>query len=130
MTILTLNIIALFSLPLEVPTKATSFLWVIPIGLTISMVCKALKMEEIKLWPFVREVMLLFSSEATAQQVAVPAFLTLDRRFGRRWHGQLTGPPSALIQWAAAQALEDVEIGPPSLESLFRTYYRVPEEAA
>ncbi len=60
MTILTMNIIALFSTPLDVPTTATSFLWVIPIGLAISMVCKALKMEQIKPWPFVREVMLLF----------------------------------------------------------------------
>ena len=47
-------------MPLEVPTKATSFLWVIPIGLAISVVCKALKMDRIKPWPFVREVLLLF----------------------------------------------------------------------
>jgi ABC-2 type transport system ATP-binding protein len=77
-----------------------------------------------------REVTLLFASEETAQQVSVPAFLTLDGRFGRRWHGELTGPPSALIEWAATQALEDLEIGPLSLENLFRTYYRPAEETA
>ena len=74
-----------------------------------------------------REVTLLFSADDTAQRVPVPEFLALDSRVGRRWHGALTGPPSVLIQWAAAQSLEDLEIGPPSLENLFRTYYRVPE---
>ena len=77
-----------------------------------------------------REVTLVFSADETAQRVPVPAFLALDSRVGRRWHGELTGPPSVLIQWAAAQSLEDLEIGPPSLENLFRTYYRVPEETA
>jgi ABC-2 type transport system ATP-binding protein len=76
-----------------------------------------------------REVTLLFSTEETAQQVPVPEFLALDSRYGRRWHGELTGAPSVLIQWAAAQLLDDLEIGPPSLENLFRAYYREPEEA-
>jgi ABC-2 type transport system ATP-binding protein len=77
-----------------------------------------------------REITVVFSNDEAAQRVPVPAFLTLDSRCGRRWHGQLTGPPSLLIQWAAAESLEDLEIGPPSLENLFRTYYRVPEETA
>ena len=70
-------------------------------------------------------VTLLFADDAAAQRVPVPTFLTLASRIGRRWHGELTGPPSVLIQWAAAMQLEDLEIGPPSLENLFRTYYRV-----
>ena len=77
-----------------------------------------------------REVTLVFSDDETARRIAVPAFLTLDSRYGRRWHGELASSPSALIQWAAAQSLEDLEMGPPSLENLFRTYYRLPEETA
>jgi len=75
-----------------------------------------------------REITLLFASDEAAREAAVPDFLTLDSRAGRRWHGELTGPPATLIRWAAGQSLEDLEIGPPSLENLFRTYYRVPEE--
>lgn len=77
-----------------------------------------------------REVTLVFAAEEAARQLSVPGFLALDARYGRRWHGILTGPPSALLQWAAAQPLDDLEIGPPSLEHLFRSYYRVPEETA
>ncbi len=75
-----------------------------------------------------REVTLVFSDIALAQQTPVPSFLAVDSRIGRRWHGELTGPSSALIQWAAALPLTDVELGPPSLDSLFRTYYQLPQE--
>ena len=76
------------------------------------------------------EVTLVFSEIALAQQIPVPSFLALDSRIGRRWHGELTGPSSALIQWAAALPLADVELGPPSLDSLFRSYYELPRETA
>jgi ABC-2 type transport system ATP-binding protein len=77
-----------------------------------------------------RAITVVFSDEQAAERAAVPSFLTLDFRSGRRWHGELTGEPSELIQWAAAQALDDLEIGPPSLESLFRRYYRFSAETA
>ncbi len=77
-----------------------------------------------------REITVVFSSDDAARQVPAPAFLALDSRRGRRWHGELTGAPSLLIQWAAEHAVEDLQMGPPSLESLFRAYYRVPEETA
>jgi ABC-2 type transport system ATP-binding protein len=77
-----------------------------------------------------RAVTLLFADDEAAQCVSVPAFLTLTSRIGRRWHGELNGPPSALIEWAAARKLDDLEIGPPSLENLFRAYYRLPEGPA
>ena len=60
----------------------------------------------------------------------MPHFLALDSRLGRRWHGELIGPSSALIQWAATMPLADMELSPPSLNSLFRTYYRLPPETA
>ena len=77
-----------------------------------------------------RAVKLLFSDEADAQQIPAPPFLMLSSRLGRRWVGEFVGPPAALIDWASTLKLEDLEIGPPSLESLFRSYYCLPEEPA
>lgn len=50
----------LFREPLSVPTNVWSQLWAIPICLCIAVVYKAVKLDEIKLKPFVREVSLLF----------------------------------------------------------------------
>jgi len=52
----------LFSQPLDIPTSALSFLWTLPICLSIALVYKALKLETIELRMFVREVALLFST--------------------------------------------------------------------
>lgn len=60
MTMLTTSILALFSMPLDVPTKAISLLWVLPVGLAISLVYKSVKLEDVKISVFVREVMFLF----------------------------------------------------------------------
>jgi ABC-2 type transport system ATP-binding protein len=74
-----------------------------------------------------RSVTLLFRDQETADGVNPPAFLKLSSRVGKRWHGELAGPTPPLIQWASQQPLEDIEIGPPNLESLFRRFYRRPE---
>ena len=50
----------LFSQPLYVPTNALSLLWALPICLSIAVVYKAIKLETIRPWIFVREVLLLF----------------------------------------------------------------------
>lgn len=60
MTMLTTSILALFSMPLDVPTKAISLLWVLPVGLAISLVYKSVKLEDVNIGVFVREVILLF----------------------------------------------------------------------
>lgn len=51
---------ALFVAPQRIPTTASSFLWALPICLSIALVYKALKLEEITPKHFVREVSLLF----------------------------------------------------------------------
>jgi ABC-2 type transport system ATP-binding protein len=43
---------------------------------------------------------------------------------------ELTGASAAFLQWAAVQNFEDVMIGPPALEVLFRRYYDLKVEVA
>lgn len=50
----------IFSQPLEIPTRAISLLWALPICLTIALVYKALKLETFRFSTFLREVVLLF----------------------------------------------------------------------
>jgi hypothetical protein len=52
----------LFTLPLEVPTRAVALLWALPICLSIALVYKALKLETFTLGVAVREVLLLFAT--------------------------------------------------------------------
>jgi ABC-2 type transport system ATP-binding protein len=58
-----------------------------------------------------------------AADVKPPPFLTVDERRNRTWDGSLTGETPQLVQWAAKQPIEDVTIGHPDLDSLFRRYY-------
>lgn len=46
-----------------------------------------------------------------------------DRGRGQTVHLELHGVASSFIQWAAAQSFQDIIIGPPSLDVLFRKYY-------
>ena len=74
-----------------------------------------------------REVIVRFHNEEAARSNP-PDFLRLESRFGREWKAALIGPTPRLIAWAATQPLEDMSVSPPSLESLFRSYYRTAEE--
>jgi len=77
-----------------------------------------------------RTVKLLFTNEHAAARTDVPHFLTRVSCAGRTWACELDGPSQPLVRWAAQQPLEDLEIGPPDLESLFRKFYRSPEGGA
>lgn len=71
-----------------------------------------------------RTVELVFHDEPAAAAAAMPNFLQSCRRRGRTWLGELDGPSRPLVQWAAEQqAIDDVAISQPDLESLFRKYY-------
>ena len=59
-----------------------------------------------------------------AADVDPPPFLTIDERRTRTWDGSLTGQTPQLVRWAATQPIEDLTIGHPDLDSLFRRYYR------
>ncbi len=74
-----------------------------------------------------RLVKLIFRDEDTATRVQLPDFLQLVRRDGRQCDCELDGLTPPLIAWSAHQALEDISIGQPDLDSLFRKYY-LPQE--
>ena len=75
-----------------------------------------------------RFVVLRFRSDAPS--IEPPDFLNIEQRIGQTWRCELTGTTPQLVAWAAGQPLEDLEVSPPSLESLFRRYYQFEEESA
>lgn len=52
-----------------------------------------------------------------------PPFLEVRDRGERSWSATLRGPVGELLRWAAGQSLDDMTVGHPDLESLFRGYY-------
>ena len=56
------SLLALFTEPMYLPTTPASLLWVIPICLSVSLVYKAIKIEEFRPGIFVREVAFLFGT--------------------------------------------------------------------
>jgi ABC-2 type transport system ATP-binding protein len=52
-----------------------------------------------------------------------PEFLTLEARDGRVWQGVLAGPVEPFVAWLAGRAIDDVSIGRPDLERMFRRFY-------
>jgi ABC-2 type transport system ATP-binding protein len=70
-----------------------------------------------------REVVIRWTSIAEAGQ-APPAFLELQHHDGRNWSCLLAGTAMDLVRWAATQPIEDMTIGRPDLEVLFRRYYQ------
>jgi ABC-2 type transport system ATP-binding protein len=52
-----------------------------------------------------------------------PGYLKLTSRESRLWKGRLEGPVKQLIDFLADKSIEDLHIGRPDLESLFRRFY-------
>jgi len=57
-----------------------------------------------------------------------PAFLKLARCDGSVWQGTLEGPAHRLISFLADRPVEELTIGRPDLESLFRRFYQQRKE--
>jgi ABC-2 type transport system ATP-binding protein len=70
-----------------------------------------------------RAVTLVFKRGADAEAVSPPPFLTVHDRRDRQWRATLDSFSTDLVEWAAAQPLADITIGPPDLGRLFRQYY-------
>ena len=70
-----------------------------------------------------REVTIRWKDHAEAAQ-DVPPFLELQERDGEKWTCFLSGSAPELVQWAASRQIEDLSIGRPDLEVLFRRYYQ------
>ena len=75
-----------------------------------------------------RMVQLVFRDAETAARVQLPDFLKLSRRDDCQCDCELVGPTPPLIAWAGHQAIEDISIGQPDLESLFHKFYESPLE--
>jgi ABC-2 type transport system ATP-binding protein len=75
-----------------------------------------------------RSVRLVFNSVDEARNAVVPEFLSVIDHSGRQWQCELSGTAPRLATWAATQPLEDMIIGPPDLETLFRRYYQANAE--
>jgi len=74
-----------------------------------------------------RTVVIQFADDGADGQL--PPGLRLVSREGSRGVYQLDGPTPDLIHWADRQAVEDISISPPDLESLFHQYYQETPEA-
>ena len=61
--------------------------------------------------------------ESGAGTAEPPPELTLIEREPLLWHGHIDGPLEPFIQWLAGRPIEDLNIGRPDLESLFRHFY-------
>ncbi len=70
------------------------------------------------------EVMIRWKDAGAGATVQPPAFLSLRQRDGATWHGALDGPVGPLADWLAGKPIEDLAVGRPDLESLFRRYYQ------
>ncbi|NIM33853.1 MAG: hypothetical protein GTN60_21280 [Pseudomonas stutzeri] len=66
--------------------------------------------------------MIRWAAEAPPSEA--PPFLEVQERHDRTWEGVLRGPVPEFLEWTGGLPLEDLSIGPPDLESLFRLYYR------
>ena len=70
-----------------------------------------------------RQVTILWAAEAKTAKIDVPAFLEIDEPHDRLWRGNLNGPVPQLLGWIHGRPVEDLTIGHPDLDSLFRRYY-------
>src|SRR5207249_643735 len=59
---------------------------------------------------------------SAAAALAPPDFMKLTRRDGAVWAGRLTGPVQRLVEFLAGKPVEDLAVGRPDLESLFRRF--------
>jgi ABC-2 type transport system ATP-binding protein len=76
-----------------------------------------------------QDVTIRWQNESHAIKLTPPAFLKLTRREGATWQGTLDGPAHRLVDFLAGQPVEELSIGRPDLESLFRRFYQQSKEA-
>jgi ABC-2 type transport system ATP-binding protein len=69
------------------------------------------------------DVTIRWKEEVLTNSFLPPAFLKLTRHEGTVWQGRLDGPVQTLVEFLAGKPIEDLRIGRPDLESLFRRFY-------
>ncbi len=74
-----------------------------------------------------RQVVIDWADRDTCMRQSAPDCLKINQREHRRWKATLVGEPRNLLKWGAEQPLDDLTIGAPDLETLFRRYYETGE---
>lgn len=69
------------------------------------------------------EVTIRWKGVADGETIIPPDFLRLTTRQGTLWTGMVDGPVERLIGWLAHHPVQDLAIGRPDLETLFRRFY-------
>ncbi len=69
------------------------------------------------------EVVIRWKDPSQARTLAAPGFLQQVRRDDSTWTALLEGPVDELIRWLAPHAIDDLTVGRPDLETLFRRFY-------
>jgi ABC-2 type transport system ATP-binding protein len=70
------------------------------------------------------DVVIRWKNQSNGLNIIPPAFLRLTTREGSVWRGSLDGPVGPLLEFLAGKAVEDLTIGRPDLETLFRHFYQ------
>jgi len=69
------------------------------------------------------EVTIRWKDKSDGLNFTPPAFLKLTTREPSYWQGSLDGPVGGLLQFLGGKQIEDLTIGRPDLETLFRRFY-------
>ncbi len=74
-----------------------------------------------------RRLVTMHLPEGTSAEASLPERLTITRSTGSLWTCAWEGPAAELIAWAHQHGVRDMTIGPPDLETAFRSYYQEPQ---
>ena len=75
-----------------------------------------------------RQIRLRWGNGYPTEGTTSPPFLQVEKRDGREWQCVLSGSIQQFVQWAANQSLDDLTIGPPDLDTVFRRFYQKEKE--
>ena len=75
-----------------------------------------------------RQIRLRWGNGYPTDGTTSPPFLQVEKREGRDWQCVLSGSIQQFVQWAAKQPLDDLTIGPPDLDTVFRRFYQKEKE--
>jgi beta-exotoxin I transport system ATP-binding protein len=70
------------------------------------------------------DVMIRWKNHTDGLGIRPPAFLKLTTQEASVWQGSLDGPVSGLLEFLAGKPVEDLAVGRPDLETLFRRFYQ------
>jgi len=71
-----------------------------------------------------RSVFIRFARGGANPPDAAPPFLSMVERDDFTWQATFSGSVSPLLAWAASQPIEDLSIGEPDLDRVFRGFYK------